>query len=143
MGLKSNRGWQAWPPENTFPRGENCVQIDRELSSEVRRVCLEIRILPPPCVAMMYFIPWALLLAFVILAVPIASWLDSRKMKAAYRSTHDSLGDSGFDDEDDEAFEGEAMDAEGGGEDVLDEAGDFGGEGDFGGDDFSAFEEVR
>ena len=88
----------------------------------------------------MYFIPWVLLLAFVILAVPIASWLDSRKMRAAYRESDDSLGE--FDDEDGEASEGEAIAAEGGVEDVLDEGGDFGGEGNFGGEDLSAFEEV-
>jgi hypothetical protein len=85
------------------------------------------------------------LLAFVILAVPIASWLDNRKMRAAYGETSDALGDGdgGFDDQEDgEASEDEAV-ADEGGEDVLDEGGDFGGENDFGGEDFSAFEEVK
>lgn len=90
---------------------------------------------------MIYFIPWAILLAFVILAVPIAAWLDNRKMRAAYGEPSDSLGDEdddgggdGFDEEHSEASESEAVADEGGGED------DFGG--DFGGDDFAEFEEV-
>lgn len=96
----------------------------------------------------MYFIPWAVLLVFVILAVPIASWLEKRKMRAAYGETSDTFGDDEIGDEAGEASEGEAVAEEGGGEDVLDgdagfgEEGGFGGEGEFGGDEFSAFEEV-
>ena len=98
---------------------------------------------------MMYFIPWVLLLAFVILSVPIASWLDGRKMRAEFAAMDDEddeeLGN--FDDAEEEvaeedAAEGEPAPAEGGGEEEFGGDAGFGGD-DFGGDDFAEFEEVK
>ena len=40
---------------------------------------------------MMYFILWVVFLAVVILSVPIASWLDSRKLRAEYDAPDDLL----------------------------------------------------
>ena len=50
---------------------------------------------------MMYFIPWVIFLVIVILSVPIASWMEKRKQRAAY-------GDQMMDEEYDEFDEEEA-----------------------------------
>lgn len=36
---------------------------------------------------MLYFIPWVVFLSAVILAVPIAAWLEKRKYRAAFPET--------------------------------------------------------
>ena len=99
---------------------------------------------------MMYFIPWVILLACVILAVPVASWLDGRQVRAEFGDLDDPVGEGEFDEFDGaEAAEGEPAPMEGeaadefGGEGVFGGDGGFGGEGDFGGEDFSEFEEVK
>jgi hypothetical protein len=40
---------------------------------------------------MMYFIPWVVFLVVVILSVPVASWLEKRKLRAAYEPQDDLL----------------------------------------------------
>ena len=85
---------------------------------------------------MMYFIPWVIFLLFVILSVPIAAWLEKRKMQS----------EAGFDDEPEASSEdaGEAESEEAAAEQepaepepAFDSGGGFGGE-----DDFSSFEEL-
>ncbi len=77
---------------------------------------------------MIYFIPWALFLVSIILAVPVASWLEKRK----YAIPKDKSIVDGPDDEvvatDDVVMEAEAEPAEV----QFDSPG---------GDDFSAFED--
>ena len=94
---------------------------------------------------MMYFIPWVVFLAVVVLSVPMASWIDGRKMRAEFGDSddlgeEDEFGD--FDQQEAEAPEGEAVEA-GGDEGDADLDGGFGDEGDFGGEDFSEFEEIK
>ena len=97
-------------------------------------------------VAMMYFIPWAIFLAIVILAVPVASWLEGRKARASFGEMEDEFGEEelgGFEDaEGGDVGEGEVAPEEGAVEEFGGDGG-FGGEGDFGGEDFSEFEEVK
>lgn len=100
----------------------------------------------------MYFIPWVLLLVGVILSVPIASWLEKRKLKAAYGPADDPLADESEMGED---AEGEVVEdaglpeppgeneAEFGADGGFGGEGDFGGGDDFGGEEFSEFEEIK
>lgn len=93
---------------------------------------------------MMYFIPWVVLLAFVILSVPIASWLEGRKMRAQFGAPSDEedvLGD--YDEPEGEGAEDEAAPEEGGDANEFGGQAEFEGEADFGGEDFSEFEEVK
>jgi hypothetical protein len=90
---------------------------------------------------MMYFIPWALLLLVVILAVPIAAFLEQKKSRAAYQGMGDGLDD---DEEERGEDEGDVVAEEGEAEAVSEEADEFGG-GDFGSEDladdeFAAFQ---
>ena len=91
---------------------------------------------------MMYFIPWVVLLLAVILSVPIAAFLDKRKLQAAYAAQ--GMSDD-FDEYDDENGEGEEEVGEeveeGEAEAVIEEADEFGGEGEeLADDEFAAFE---
>ena len=95
---------------------------------------------------MMYFIPWVILLACIILAVPIASWLDGRKVRAEFGDLEAPVGDDEmgeFDDAEAEAAEGEPAAMEAGGEEEFGGDGGFGGDAGFGGEDFSEFEEIK
>ncbi|MCG8648455.1 MAG: hypothetical protein MI861_01400 [Pirellulales bacterium] len=92
---------------------------------------------------MLYFIPWVVLFLVCIIAIPIASMMDKRKMQAAYDG-YEGSGLEGVDD--DEPLEGFDDAEDGGG--VLEEGSIQEGAQDpddpFGTgapDDFSAFEE--
>lgn len=84
---------------------------------------------------MLYFIPWAIFLMFVILAVPIASYMEKRKHPSSIPEP-ESLGD-------DDVFESDGP--------VADADDSFGGSAEeepaevqfdaSGGDDFSAFDD--
>lgn len=49
---------------------------------------------------MLYFIPWVVLLLVTILAVPIASMMEKRKMQAEYGGYDDGGGDVSLTDDD-------------------------------------------
>jgi hypothetical protein len=91
---------------------------------------------------MMYFIPWVVFLAFVIASVPIAAWLEKRRMRAAFPEQFENPDDSG--DEENEADEtGEAdvvVEETGEAEVVFDEGGGFGAEAV---EDLSAFDDFK
>lgn len=89
----------------------------------------------------MYFIPWALFLLVIILAVPIVSMLEKRKSRAAFEAAHGGFDeDEEVGEEAEEAVAEEAVAEEGEAEAVVEVDG-FGGEGgDLADDEFAAFE---
>lgn len=90
---------------------------------------------------MMYFIPWVVFLVFVILSVPIASWLEKRKRRAAFPDQFDDEQEEYDEDQEGDVDEPAAEAAEAGeGEVVFGDAGEFAPEGS---EDLSAFEDFK
>lgn len=77
---------------------------------------------------MLYFILWAVFLLFVIVSVPVVNWIENKRRR---ESLPESAGEAPTDPEADEGFGQEAFDEQ--------EPVEVGTE--FGGDDFSAFDE--
>jgi hypothetical protein len=91
---------------------------------------------------MMYFIPWVVFLAFVVLSVPIAAWLEKRRMRAAFPEQFENQDDPG-DEENDADATGEAepvSEETGEAEVVFEEGGGFGAEAV---EDLSGFEDFK
>ncbi|MFK8113846.1 MAG: hypothetical protein AB8B91_16715 [Rubripirellula sp.] len=84
---------------------------------------------------MLYFLPWVLFLLFVILAVPVASMLEKRKMQASYGG---GVSDEFTDVEGGDApMDMEEPQEDGFGGDAEEPLEGFGDENDLGGDAFA------
>jgi hypothetical protein len=94
---------------------------------------------------MIYFLPWVVFLALVVLSVPNAAWLEKRKLRAAFpeRFESESELDEGEGDVGEEVDNGEADGAEAEGAEadvVFEDSANFADEG---AEDLSAFDDFK
>jgi hypothetical protein len=87
---------------------------------------------------MKYFIPWVIFLLVVILSVPVAAWLEKRKLQADSGLEEDEV--ASFDDAGEAGHDDVVTEEPAEPEPAFDQGVEFGAGGE---DDFSAFEEIR